>query len=150
MTLSPHKLREAVFLFLYSLDFSDHVDQTPDLVMEELKITRKNALLALAKAEYIFSQIGDLDLLISKYSSAYDFHRIPRAEKNILRLAFFELVVEKTLHYKVIISEAIRLTRKFASREAGAFINALLDHYVKEFEPKNHDAASQDSPESSS
>lgn len=150
MTLSPQKLREAVFLFLYSLDFSDQEDQTPDLVMEELKITRKNAETARQKAAYIYSQSSDLDVLISKYSSAYDFHRIPRAEKNILRLAFFELVMEKTLHYKVIISEAIRLTRKFASREAGAFINALLDHYVKEFNLHDHADSSKNTDASSS
>lgn len=133
MKLTPQKFREAVVLFLYSLDFSKDENDTLALVMEELKISKSNALEAKDKANFILKNVNDLDLLIAKYSTAYEFHRIPYAEKNILRLAFFELVVEKTLHYKVIISEGIRLTRKFASREAGGFINALLDNYVKEF-----------------
>jgi N utilization substance protein B len=133
MKLTPQKFREAVLLFLFSLDFAQNYEDTMDLVMEELKVTKKNAMEAKQKAEFILTHVHDLDMIISKYSSAYDFHRIPRAEKSILRLSFFELVVEKMLHYKVVISEAIRLTRKFASREAGAFINALLDQYVKEY-----------------
>ena len=133
MAITPQKFREAVLLFLFSLDFSHDEDDTLQLVTEELKITTKTAKEALLKAKFITTHGNDLDVMIAKYSTAYDFHRIPYAEKNILRLSFFELVVEKTLHYKVIISESIRLTRKFASREAGAFINALLDQYVKEY-----------------
>lgn len=136
MKLTPQKFREAVLLFLYSLDFSENYEETTDLVMEELKITKKNASEAKEKATFVMTHVNDIDLIISKYSTAYEFHRIPRAEKNILRLAFFELVVEKTLHYKVVISEAIRLTRKFATREAGAFVNAILDQYIKEFLPQ--------------
>ena len=149
MTLTPQKFREAVLLFLFSTDFSQGYSDTVPLVMEELKTTKKNTDEAKLKAEFILTHVHDLDLLISKYSSAYDFHRIPYAEKNILSLAFFELVVEKILHYKVIISEAIRLTRKFASREAGAFINALLDQYVKEY-ITNQDVSNPPSSNSSS
>ena len=149
MTLTPQKFREAVLLFLFSTDFSQGYSDTVPLVMEELKTTKKNTDEAKLKAEFILTHFHDLDLLISKYYSAYDFHRIPYAEKNILRLAFFELVVEKILHYKVIISEAIRLTRKFASREAGAFINALLDQYVKEY-ITNQDVSNPPSSNSSS
>lgn len=144
MNLTPQKFREAVVLFLFSMDFAQDVEETLALVMEELKINKKNALEALAKAQFILTHCGDLDLLIVKYSTGYDFHRIPSSEKNILRLAFFELVVEKLLHYKVIISEAIRLTRKFASREAGAFINALLDQYVKEYLPVDTTSVPED------
>jgi transcription antitermination factor NusB len=148
MALTPQKFREAVLLFLFSLDFAKDYEDTITLVQEELKITKKYAHEAYEKAQFILTHIGDLDLLISKYSTAYDFHRIPYAEKNILRLSFFELVVEKTLHYKVIISEAIRLTRKFASREAGAFINALLDNYVKEYVQGPDADPSKNSPSS--
>lgn len=149
MKLTPQKFREAVVLFLYSLDFSKDEEDTVLLVMEELKITKNSALEAKDKAKFILNNINDIDILIVKYSTAYDFHRIPYAEKNILRLAFFELVVEKALHYKVIISEAIRLTRKFASREAGGFINALLDNYVKDYinpQDEKHNPVSQITP----
>lgn len=143
MSLTPQKFREAVVLFLFSLDFSSDVEETISLIMEELKINKRYAQEAYEKAKFIWSHLNDLDLLISKYSTGYEFNRIPYSEKNILRLAFFELVVEKQLHYKVIISEAIRLTRKFASREAGAFVNALLDQYVKEFLPVDETTQSQ-------
>lgn len=144
MSLTPQKFREAVVLFLFSLDFSSDHEETLALVMEELKINKRYASEAYEKAKFIWTYLNDLDLLISKYSTAYEFNRIPYSEKNILRLAFFELVVEKQLHYKVIISEAIRLTRKFASREAGSFVNALLDQYVKEFLPVDETTQSQE------
>jgi N utilization substance protein B len=148
MKLTPQKFREAVVLFLFSIDFTEDLQDTFALVSEQLKISGSNTKQALEKAQFIMTHVHDLDLLISKYSKSYDFHRIPLAEKAILRLAFFELVCEKTLHYKVIISEAIRLARKFASPEAGGFINAILDQYVKEYFPNQDESSTknQDTP----
>jgi len=139
MKLTPQKFREAVVLFLFSMDFTEDMVDTFPLISEQLKISSSNTKEALEKAQFLMTHAHDLDLLIAKYSKSYDFHRIPFAEKTILRLAFFELVVEKTLHYKVIISEAIRLARKFASPEAGGFVNALLDQYVKEYFPNQNE-----------
>src|SRR5690606_29501809 len=59
------------------------------------------------------------------------FERIPRVERNILRLAVFELLHDPSVPPTVAIAEAIRLTRKFATPEAATFINAVLDAIFK-------------------
>nr|NGX48373.1 hypothetical protein [Chlamydiota bacterium] len=61
----------------------------------------------------------------------YELERISRIERSILRLGLYELLYTD-LPDKVAITEAIRLTRKFATAEGGAFVNALLDAIYKD------------------
>lgn len=127
MALSEQKFREIVFLLLYSFDFSKDMEEAAPLIMEELKVTKKSLKEASSRVESILAKLNEIDPLIAETSSSYDFQRIPRAEKNILRLGVFELLFDEAIPDKVAISEAIRLSRKFASFEAASFANAILD-----------------------
>jgi transcription antitermination protein NusB len=131
MTLPKQKFREVVFLLLYSYDFTADFEESIPLVMEELRVSKKAVLEAVERAKKILEKMPDIDEKIAEFSTSYEFQRIPRAEKNILRLAIFELLFEgkdgESLPEKVVISEGIRLARKFASFEAASFVNAVLD-----------------------
>ncbi len=127
MALSPQKTREIVFLLLYSYDFSQNLEEASSLIMEELKVTKKSLREAAEYAQKILEVIGTLDAEIAKVSKEYDFQRIPRSERNILRLGVYELFFDEKIPPKVVISEGVRLARKFASFEAASFINAILD-----------------------
>ena len=82
---------------------------------------------AFDQVAHIIEKQEEIDALISKGSKGYDFNRISIVERNILRLGVFELFFEKKLPFKVVISEAIRLTRKFGTPDSAAFVNAVLE-----------------------
>lgn len=129
MTLPKKKQREALFLCLFSIDSgTDSEEKLVSLLMEELKMTMKSLYETLTVAKQIFSECEELDEKISKASTSYEFERIPRVERNILRLALYEM---KSVPGPIVISEAIRLTRKFSTAESGSFINAILDNLLK-------------------
>jgi len=128
MVASQKKFREIVFQTLYSRDLSQEIDaKASSSMLDQFVVTRKELYAAIAKMEKVYEAILEIDSLISKFSKDYDFKRISRIEKNILRLGLFELKYDEEVPPKVAIAEAIRLCRKFGSPEGGAFVNAVLD-----------------------
>lgn len=129
MALSQQKFREIVLQLLYSQDIGQ-----PDeiamihLIMAELAVSKKNVRLAQEKVHLILEKLAEIDSLISSVSISYDFERIQKVTKNILRLGVFELFHDQNIPPKVVIAEAIRLSRKFSTPESASFVNALLDH----------------------
>jgi N utilization substance protein B len=132
MSLPPQKFREIVFQLLYSYDSSRATEEemTP-LIMAELSVTKKSVRMATERTKQILTHLPEIDLAIRKASLSYEFERILSVERNILRLAVFELQHDSTMPPKVAIAEAIRLARKFSTPEAAAFINAILDNLYK-------------------
>jgi N utilization substance protein B len=128
MPISPQKQRELIFLLIYSDDFhpGDESEMT-QLLMHELSVTKKVMRIAHEEKLKIQEKLNQIDERITQHSKAYDFERIPRIERNILRLGVYELLFSETVPPKVAIAEAIRLSRKFATPEAATFVNAILD-----------------------
>ncbi|MCI5052215.1 MAG: transcription antitermination factor NusB [Simkaniaceae bacterium] len=130
MRISPAKLRELIFLVIYAEDFNDEVDL--GLIKEMAKVSRSNAEFARCRADEVRAHIPQIDTIISDVSKEYALERIPAIERNILRLATFELCIDHDVPEKVAIAEAIRLTRKFCTPEAAKFVNGVLNHIYKE------------------
>lgn len=129
-TLPPQKIREIVFQLLYSADFGSD-EAVEEMVMQTLSVTKRSVRIAQEVANKIRDKLCEIDPLIVEHSKSYDWDRIPRVEKTILRLGIYELTA-KEVPGKVAIAEAIRLARKFATKEAANFINAILDTIYKE------------------
>ncbi len=133
MAISPQKLREIVFQLLYSIDFGGSSDEEMiPLLMKELCVSKKVMREAIEGKDAVLVMKDAIDPLIAANSKSYDFNRIPRIERNILRLGVFELLHAPNIPPKVAIAEAIRLTRKFATPEAATFVNAILDAIHKQ------------------
>jgi len=133
MPVSPQKFRELVFQLLYSFDIAE--SQKEDMVAfmkEQHAVTSKTFFLAFDRMKRVVEKKREIDRLIAQTSKSYEFNRIPKTEKNILRVALFELCYDDQIPPKVAIAEAIRMSRKFATPESALFINAILDVLYKE------------------
>jgi N utilization substance protein B len=130
MAISPQKLREIVFLLLYSEDFGGCAE-VAEMLMAQLAVTKKVVREASAVKEKIVEKLPQLDASIVEHCASYGFERIPRIERNVIRLGAYELLFSDGVPPKVAIAEAIRLTRKFATPEAATFVNAILDSIYK-------------------
>ncbi|HEX7513853.1 MAG TPA: transcription antitermination factor NusB, partial [Candidatus Methylomirabilis sp.] len=67
------------------------------------------------------------DKLIQKNAAHWSMARIAPVERNILRLAAFELLYRDDIPERVAINEAIELAKTYGSEESGAFVNGILD-----------------------
>lgn len=126
MLISPQKHREIVFQLLYSADFESG-NEVFEMLASQLAVTKKVMRGAVIMKEKVLEKKTFLDQQIEEFSKSYDFGRIPKVERNILRLGIYELLFFPEVPKKVAIAEAIRLTRKFATPEAATFVNAVMD-----------------------
>jgi N utilization substance protein B len=129
-------------------------------VLYQLNITKQDAITALTQFQenFLFEGKADdflkrlvqgvlehcpeLDRLIEQYSENWRLERIDLVDRNILRMALFELLYCEDIPPKVTLNEAIDLGKRFGSEDSGSFINGILDriqHEVirKPFEPKS-------------
>jgi N utilization substance protein B len=80
------------------------------------------------------------DQLVGKLSENWKFERLAAVDRNILRLAIYEIRFG-TAPVKVVIDEALELAKKFSSEDASGFLNGVLDAAYKALEPKEKGAS---------
>ena len=76
----------------------------------------------------------ELDETLTKLSRNWRLERMAVVERNIIRLALWELLHAPAVPINVVINEAIELAKRFGTAEGAAFVNGLLDRAVTELE----------------
>ncbi len=73
----------------------------------------------------------DTDELISEFSHTWTIQRMPAIDRNILRLAIFELLGRPDVPVAVVINEAVELAKRFSTEESGKYVNGILSAIAK-------------------
>lgn len=76
--------------------------------------------------EGVLEHQGQIDAEIEKYAVGWSLARMAKVDLSILRLAVFELLFEVKIPGGVSVNEAVELTHRFSTPEAGPFINGIL------------------------
>jgi N utilization substance protein B len=74
----------------------------------------------------------EIDQLIERFSENWRLDRMTLIDRNILRMAIFELIYCNDIPPKVTLNEAIDLGKRYGSEDSGSFINGILDRIQKE------------------
>lgn len=69
----------------------------------------------------------DLNDWIEHIAENWRLERMAHVDRNVLRLAIYELLYETDVPFKVVINEAIELAKRFSTSQSGAFVNGILD-----------------------
>jgi N utilization substance protein B len=122
-------------------------------VLFQLNITKQDPIKAFAQSKENFSKeesdefaeqivlgvqehLQEIDRLIEKYSENWRLDRMSLIDRNILRMAIFELLYCEEIPPKVTLNEAIDLGKRFGTDDSGSFINGILDRIQNEFVQK--------------
>jgi len=68
----------------------------------------------------------EIDDMIKKYSTGWDFDRLVKMDKDILRIAISELLYVKEAPMKVVVDEAVELAKKYSTDDSPSFINGII------------------------
>ena len=79
----------------------------------------------------VADHLDELDELIRSQADNWRLERMPAVDRNILRLAVFEMLYEKDIPKLVVVDEAIELAKKYGSEQSSRFVNGLLDGLLK-------------------
>ena len=77
------------------------------------------------------SHLDELDGLIREQAENWRLERMSAVDRNVLRLAVFELLYEPDVPKLVVLDEAIELAKRFGSEQSGRFVNGLLDGLLR-------------------
>ena len=69
----------------------------------------------------------EIDALISKYAQNWELDRMAVVDRNVLRLAAYEIIAMPKTPINVIIDEAVEISKKFSTRDSSKFVNGILD-----------------------
>ena len=68
-----------------------------------------------------------IDEHIKKHAKNWEFHRIAAVDRNIMRLAIYEMLYREDIPPIVSINEAVDIAKKFSTQDSGKFVNGILD-----------------------
>jgi N utilization substance protein B len=78
--------------------------------------------------------LDKIDERIRKYCENYNLNRISAVDRNVLRLAIYEMLYRDDIPPVVSINEAIELAKTFGGTESGKFVNGILDRVRKDLD----------------
>ncbi len=80
----------------------------------------------------VLGHIDEIDAKLCSYTQNWPLHRMGSVERNVLRLAFYEMMYCTDVPPAVVLNEAIDLAKYFSNADAGRFVNGVLDRLNKE------------------
>lgn len=78
----------------------------------------------------------EIDGFLEEQTAHWKLERLAAVDRNILRLAMYELLFLKNTPAAVVIDEAIEIAKKFGAEESARFVNGVLDGFLKKREPR--------------
>ncbi len=77
--------------------------------------------------EGVAAHLEEMDVFIVRYSEHWRLERMTVVDRNLLRLAIYELLYQPQIPPKVVINEAVEMAKRYGSEASGGFINGILD-----------------------
>jgi N utilization substance protein B len=69
----------------------------------------------------------EIDAMIAEYAQNWELDRMAVVDRNIIRLAAFEIIAMPKTPINVIIDEAVEISKRFSTADSGKFVNGILD-----------------------
>ncbi len=128
MTSRRTKARERALQALYQIDVAaEGIDEALARFWKSFEpVERDVRTLAEGLVRGVAEHRRAIDETIERVSTNWRLDRMAKVDRNVLRLAVYELM-ETEVPVKVVINEAIELGKKYGSESSGAFVNGVLD-----------------------
>ena len=85
-------------------------------------------------AEGTDQHVGEIDEVISEFARGWDINRIAPLEKNIMRVALYEMNYRDDIPREVAIDEAVETAKNYSGTDAPGFVNGILGAAAREME----------------
>ncbi len=120
--------RESAVQFLYHRDLNGEGNAESIEAFWGLRpATRRVRDFGMTLAQGVLANLEAIDARIRQAASNYELHRIAAVDRNILRIAIYEMLYCPEVPPVVSINEAIEIAKRFGSEDSGRFVNGVLD-----------------------
>ena len=120
--------RELAMQALFYMDMQSNVSlQMLEYFCDNFRPPQKATSFFLSLVNGVIETRSDIDALIERYSKNWKISRMSCVDRNVMRIAVYELMHCEDIPPKVTINEAVDVGKKFGTEESGAFINGIMD-----------------------
>jgi N utilization substance protein B len=134
--------REQALKWLYQIDVGktrpqDALAETQgDLDEESLGFAR-------VLVQGVVADVKEIDAAIARYAKDWSLERMPALDRNILRIAIFEILRLPEVPHSVSVDEAVELAKLYSTGESSKFVNGVLGSLLRDLEQPQTSAASE-------
>jgi N utilization substance protein B len=130
---SRRQAREAAVRALYELEIGGgKPDEVLAITLEEAGLSAENAAYAETLVRGYRRNASTLDHTIAQALIDYDFTRLAAVDRNLLRVATYELLHEPEIPPAVTIDEAVMIAKRYSTAESSKFVNGVLGRLLRE------------------
>jgi len=127
MTGARRRARAIALQALYEIDSVGHdIEGTLNHLLANVELPEENADFVRELANGVIHNREEIDQNIRNFAPAWPVEQIPLIDRNILRLAIFEILLDNKVPVKVAINEAVELAKTFGSNNSARFVNGVL------------------------
>jgi N utilization substance protein B len=124
--------REAVVQTLYAKEMgNDNAFNQFEEILKDKKVKGEKANFARKLLNGIIENLDKIDEIIKNHLIDWDFDRLDKVDKQILRLGVYEILFTNT-PFQIVIDEAVKIAKNFSEDKSKSFINGILDRIAKE------------------
>ncbi len=129
------KARESALQILFQLEFDNsQPDERALQYWKNKRASQEEKELCTQLVQGIVAHKKEVDKIIQSVSEHWRLSRMILVDKNILRIAAFELVFGEGLAPAIIINEAIEIAKKYSGEQSAVFVNGILDALNRDLE----------------
>ncbi len=127
MAGARRKARAIALKALYEIDSAGHkAEDVLNRLLADAGLSEENSAFVRELVSGVSKGRQELDRNIEKFATAWPIEQIPVVDRNILRLAIFELLIDNKMPVKVAINEAVELAKSFGGDNSARFVNGVL------------------------
>ena len=127
MAGARRKARELALQALYEVDSAGHeAEEVVNHLLAEEEFSGENADFTRELVRGVIQNKQKIDGNIQAFAPAWPIGQIPVVDRNILRLAIFEILIDNKVPVKVAINEAVDIAKVFGSDSSSKFVNGVL------------------------
>jgi len=119
--------REIALKVLFQIDLvSTNLEETLKYTFENGKLSDEVKEFTLLLVKGVISSLSEIDKEINNYTNNWSLERITNIDRNILRIAIYEILYLKNIPKSVSINEAVELAKKYGTKNSFSFVNGVL------------------------
>lgn len=120
--------REKALQALFQMEMNE---MTPETAIENILEDEKNDDYLTDLVEGVSGHLSEIDQVIQNHLEKWKIERLARVDRNILRVALYELLYKKDdVPHNVVLNEAVEISKRFGDEKSSKFVNGLLSKVV--------------------
>lgn len=131
--MSRRLAREVAVRTLFQIDVGRaNADRALAYSLEDYELPERDVAFAKALVQGVLSHQSDLDAVIARAARHWSIDRMANTDRNILRIAVYELLHAEDVPASVAVNEAVELAKTYGDADSGKFVNGILGFVLRE------------------